>query len=98
MLYGVTSPLPPELMSAMELVNTRPSTVEYEGDAVVLEVGDPMVHAVRGESMVAECGDAARRLLPTGWRWPAEHPIHLARCPKCLVLHPLLGVDGVDAE
>jgi hypothetical protein len=98
MLYRVTVPAATGPMSAMELVNTRPSTVEYNGEAATLDVGEPLVHAVSGESMVAECGGAARRLLPTGWRWAAEHPNHLTRCPKCLVLHPVPGGDGAVAE
>jgi len=82
--------VPDDLMSAMELVDVAEVTVPYGGERVPLEVGRPRVHAVRGETMEPLCEAAVRRLLPTGWEWAQEHPQHIERCPRCLVLFPVL--------
>lgn len=78
-----------ELMAAQELIDVVRTTVVYDGREEALDKGRLLLHAVNGEDMVALCGQAQTRLLPTGWSWDAALPGHLARCATCIEGFPL---------
>jgi hypothetical protein len=92
-----------EMWSAIELIGTRPATVEaVESDGNVISQGTievlgpeghAEIHAVRisepSEGIEPACSQVSRRLTPTGLRWEYPHREHLMRCAECLRLYPL---------